>query len=139
MRNLFFKLLKFTGLPFFFREIKQRNNVTILLFHDIDSKTAEKTFYYLSKKYNLISLDLYLQAMKSQDFSKIPPYAMIITFDDGLKGNYNILPQFKKYKVPATIFLCSDGAVTEGDIAKVTYPSSSIFRILAPKVRPFIP
>jgi peptidoglycan/xylan/chitin deacetylase (PgdA/CDA1 family) len=32
---------------------------------------------------------------------------MIITFDDGHRGNYSLLPIFQKYEAPATIFLCS--------------------------------
>ena len=39
---------------------------------------------------------------------KIPQYALILTFDDGHKGNYHLLPKIRKYDVPITIFLCSE-------------------------------
>ena len=101
-------MLRFSGLPFFFREIKQRNTVTILLYHDINKITAEKTFSYLSKRYNIIPLNVFVEAIKSRDMTKIPQYALIITFDDGHKENYSLLPLIKKYDVPVTIFLCSE-------------------------------
>ena len=37
------------------------------------------------------------------------------------------------------ISLVEDDALTEGEIAKVIYPLSSILKTLAPKVRPAIP
>jgi len=100
MRNLIFKILSHSGLPFFFREIKQRNRVTILLFHDIRPETADKTFDFLTKKYNVIHLNDFIEAIEKKAPTKIPQKALIITFDDGHKGNYNLLPIIKKYDIP---------------------------------------
>lgn len=94
--------MKLSGLPFLFREIVQRNKITILLFHDINASTAEKNFTYLSNKYNIISLSDYINSNKN-----IPKKALIITFDDGHIGNYDMLPVIKKLNIPITIFLCS--------------------------------
>ena len=44
MKKLVFKILRYSGLPFLFREIFQRNKVSILLFHDISRETALQTF-----------------------------------------------------------------------------------------------
>jgi len=107
MKKLRFKLLRYLGFAKLFRFLFQRNKITILLFHDIDIKTAEQTFAYLTKKYNIIDLNTYIEAYITKDYSKIPKYAMIITFDDGHIGNYNILPVIKKYNIPVTIFLCA--------------------------------
>ena len=38
---------------------------------------------------------------------------MVVTFDDGHIKNHSLLPVFKKYQVPVTIFLCS-GIVDTG-------------------------
>ncbi len=46
MKKLIFKALRYSGLPFLFREIFQRNRVSILLFHDISKDTASQTFKY---------------------------------------------------------------------------------------------
>ena len=75
MKRLLFKILRYSGLPLLFREIWQRRKVTILLFHDIDRATAEKTFDYLSSRYNIISLDRFVQACLRRDAGAIPEKA----------------------------------------------------------------
>jgi len=106
-RRLVFKILRYLGLAKIFKFLFQRDNITIILLHDIDKKRAEMTFSYLSKEYNIIDLNQYIEAHKKRDFSKIPKYAMIITFDDGHINNYQMLDAIKKYKTPVTIFLCA--------------------------------
>lgn len=107
MNKLLFKLLRISGLPILFRELIQRNKVTILLFHDISMETAEQTFSYLSKKYNIIALNDFIDAIYKRDKTKIPKKALILTFDDGHIMNYEMLPVIKKYNIPVTIFLCT--------------------------------
>lgn len=107
MRNIIYKVLRFSGLPYLFRELIQKDKVTILMFHDINKVTAEKTFSYLKNKYNIIDLNVFINAHELNDKNRIPQKALIITFDDGHIGNYEILPVIKKHKIPVTIFLCS--------------------------------
>lgn len=107
MRKLLFFIVRLTGLPLFFREILQRNKVSILLFHDISKETAEQTFAYLSKKYNIIHLNDFIGAIDKNNNENIPPKALIITFDDGHIRNYELLPVIEKYNIPVTIFLCA--------------------------------
>ncbi len=78
-----------------------------MLFHDLDKKKAEEIFRYLSGKYNLIHLNDFIQACQSKDLSGIPKKALIITFDDGHIGNYEMLSVIKEFNVPVTIFLCA--------------------------------
>ena len=107
MHKLLFRLFRISGLPFLFRELIQRNKVTILLFHEISKVTAEQTFSYLSKKYNIIALNDFIDAIDKRDKTKIPKKALILTFDDGHIMNYEMLPVIKKYNIPVTIFLCA--------------------------------
>ncbi|MCT4639880.1 MAG: polysaccharide deacetylase family protein [Bacteroidales bacterium] len=106
MKKTLFKLLRYSGLPFFFREFIQKNKVSIILFHDIDKSTTEKTFSYLEKKYNIISLDNYLEAINDNSIT-LPKKSLIITFDDGHIRNYEMLDVIKSKEIPVTIFLCS--------------------------------
>lgn len=105
MKSFIFFLLRMMGLPFLFRQFAQRDKVTIILFHDISAETAEKTFSYLSKKYNIISLDDYLDAVRHK--KSLPKRAMVITFDDGHLKNYDMLPVIRKLNIPVTVFLCA--------------------------------
>jgi peptidoglycan/xylan/chitin deacetylase (PgdA/CDA1 family) len=107
MNKLLFKMIRYSVLPFLFREIIQRSRVTILMFHDIGPEAAEQALAYLTKKYNVIGLEDFIAR------KPLPPKALILTFDDGHVGNYALLPVFKKYKLPVTIFLCSGIAGTK--------------------------
>ena len=107
MKQLLFIILRFSGISFLFREIIQRNKVTIILFHDLKDTAADKIFNYLTKRYNIIDLNDFILAMEKKDFSQIPPKALIVTFDDGHIRNYEMLPVVKKHKIPITIFLCA--------------------------------
>lgn len=101
-----YKILRYSGLPLLFRELLQRNKVTILEFHNMKPENAGYAFPWLKKHYNIIGLQDYLNA--AQSGKKLPKKAVIVTFDDGHKGNYELLPIIKKLQVPVTIFLCSD-------------------------------
>ena len=107
MKKLVFKILRYSGLPFLFREIFQRNKVSILLFHDISRETALQTFNYLKQNYNILDLNDFIEASENKDYSKIPQKALIITFDDAHIRNYEILPVIKELKIPITIFSCA--------------------------------
>ena len=106
MNKTIFTLIRYSGLPFLFRELVQRNKVTILLFHDIEAEKATQAFAYIKKHYNLIGLQDYLQIVNSGN--KLPKKVAIITFDDGHAGNYTLLPIIRELQIPMTIFLCSD-------------------------------
>ena len=103
--NCIYFCIRYSGLPFIFREVFQKNKVTILFFHDIEPRVAEEVFRYLVSNYNIISLNKFFELYKRKE--GFPEKALIITFDDGHQGNYDLLPLFRKYDIPATIFLCS--------------------------------
>ena len=107
MKNIIFRILRYSGLPLLFREIIQKNRITILLFHDISPETAEFTFQFLQKKYNIIDLNDLLNAIDYKKLISLPKKALIITFDDGHIGNYKLFPLIKKHNIPVSIFLCA--------------------------------
>jgi peptidoglycan/xylan/chitin deacetylase (PgdA/CDA1 family) len=107
MKKFLFRALRISGLPFLFRELIQKNKVTILLFHDISKETAEQSFSYLSRNYEIIDLNHFIEACEAKGINKIPPKALIITFDDGYIRNYEILPVIRKYNIPVTFFVCT--------------------------------
>ncbi len=107
LRNLFFLLMRYSGMPFLIRELFQRRRVTIVMLHDPAPDVAEKTFAYLASRYHIIDLNTFLEARRRGDSRALPPKAMIITMDDGHIRNYQLLPIIKKLNIPITIFLCA--------------------------------
>lgn len=105
MNRIVFRILRYSGIAWFFREFVQRRRVTLLLFHDMDVHDAERNFFWLKQHYNLISLNDFLDAVNRGRV--LPPKSLVITFDDGHAGNFKLLPIIKRGQVPVTIFLCS--------------------------------
>lgn len=106
-RDLVFKLLRISGLPFLVRELFQRRRVSIVMFHDIEAGHAQKIFGWLARHYNLISLDDYLEARRQGTSNNLPPKSLILTLDDGHIRNRTLLPVLQEFRIPATIFLCA--------------------------------
>ncbi len=63
---------------------------------------------YLSKRYHLIGLPEFIRAHAGGLLRRLPRWTMVLTFDDGHVGNYQLLDQFRQLGVPVTIFLCSE-------------------------------
>src|ERR1035438_921391 len=106
MKPVLFKILRLSGIPFLIKESIQKRNVTIITFHQPLVDTFEICTRYLKKYYNIISLWQYIEYLQGK--RSIPKKSIIITLDDGLKNNYKLLDIIKAYKIPITIFLCSE-------------------------------
>lgn len=100
-------ILRLTGIPFLIREIFCKNKATIALYHDPKPQILRKHLDYLSKHYNFISLKSLVDALQSREGVSIPAKSLVIVFDDGHKGNYQLLEVFKDYNILPTIYLCT--------------------------------
>lgn len=85
----------------------QKGRVTILTFHDPDPAAAEPVFAFLSAHYDVISLRRYVEACERGDARALPPRPVIVTFDDGHRRNFELLPILERHSIPATLFVCS--------------------------------
>jgi poly-beta-1,6-N-acetyl-D-glucosamine N-deacetylase len=88
------------------REIVQRRRVTILVYHKLSPEVADRHFKALRQNYNVISLRDYLD-FRTKSKTQLPPKALIVTLDDGHKGNYALMPILEKHEIQSTVFLCS--------------------------------
>ncbi|MEE8584762.1 MAG: polysaccharide deacetylase family protein, partial [Acidobacteriota bacterium] len=107
MRNLAFKLLRWSLLPTFFN-FWQRRAVTVVAFHDPSPEKAGQYFRALTKRYSPVSLDHLLRFQKSPGQYPLPPRPLLLTLDDGHRGNYRLLPLFRQFGIRPAIFLCSE-------------------------------
>jgi poly-beta-1,6-N-acetyl-D-glucosamine N-deacetylase len=106
VRSLLFLLLRLTGLPLLLRQLAQRRCVSILCYHDPSVETLERHLQVLTRLYNVIPLQRYLEWRRRPE-TALPPKALIITFDDGHRNNYALRDVLQRYGVMPTVFLCS--------------------------------
>lgn len=132
MRRLSFLILRWTGVPFLLREFVQQKKVTILCYHDPEPETVAAHFRFLAKYYKIIPLRHYVDWREGKSHEPIPRKALVVTFDDGHKGNYNLLPVFRQYQVPPTIFLCSSIVGTHRHYWWKACPNNTIVHALKP-------
>lgn len=105
-RRVIFFLLRLTGIPLLLRQTVQRHRVTILCYHEPCPRDFVRHLEILTRKYHIISLRRYLE-WRTDPSVRLPTKSLVITFDDGHRSNYQLKDILLKYKVPATIFLCS--------------------------------
>ena len=104
IKQLLFFCYKILGLSYIKNFISNSNLITILLYHEVSPDKFEKQIKYLiSKKYQIVPLKETIYKILNKE--SIPSKSIIITFDDGLKGNYRLLDVIKKYNVKPTIFI----------------------------------
>ena len=108
MHKSLYKILRYSGIPFLFREIVQSQRVTIVMMHDISLGAAKQAFSYWKHHYNIISIQDYLNVHNIESGDKLPKKPLILTFDDGHKRNYELLPLIEELEIPVTLFLCSE-------------------------------
>ena len=97
------KMGAFSAIRHFFA----KNKITIINYHDPSPEIFEQHIRYFSRCYSFISIDTAAQAIKGNAVPQLPPFPMVITFDDGHAGNYKLLPIFQTYNIPATIYVTS--------------------------------
>ncbi|MBC8231140.1 polysaccharide deacetylase family protein [bacterium] len=71
----------------------------------ISPEAFEKQVKYLSKRYNVISLDEVVDCIKTP--RPFPKNSIVFTFDDGYADNYNAYKILKKYGATGTFYLTS--------------------------------
>lgn len=105
-------LLRIILIPRLIRDVLCRNKATIISYHDVKAATFRKHLQYLIKDYNIISMDHLASAIKGErDWNALPKKSLVITMDDGLLGNYNLIPVLDEFKAPITIYArpCREG------------------------------
>ncbi len=83
-----------------------------IYFHDVNPTIFERVVKWcIGRGYGFISLKDLVQVLNGR--KQISGKFVFISFDDGVKGNLELIPLFEKYMIPVTIF-CSVQPVVEG-------------------------
>jgi len=105
LREAFCLMLRLTALPFVIYRYAARRRLTIILYHAIDPELFRRHLQFLKKRYHIIKMSDYLEFRSTG--GELPDFPLVITFDDGHRENYSLLPVLRETGVPVTIFLCS--------------------------------
>jgi len=140
-----------TGLVRAGRSLRAKS-LTVLNYHRIDNPDRDgfNTFKpnisarvddfdnqmkYLSRWFRVVSMHDVINWLDKR--ISLPPYAALITFDDGYLDNYtNAYPILRKYNFPATIFLTTNHIGTDAqfywDLAAYCFHSTSFTEVQFP-------
>lgn len=113
MRQFAAWLVRFSGLPFLFREVLFRNKATIIVYHDPSPEVFGVHLAYLTRRFNIISVERLVAAIEQDGWKNIPPKSLVITIDDGHLGNFALLETIEKFRVPVTIYACAGIVATQ--------------------------
>ncbi len=107
MKEAVAKAIRWSGLSFLIRHAIARNRATIIHYHEPAPEVLDRHLDWLARRYTFIPLERLVQAIHARDWAGIPPYALVVTLDDGHRANRAALDVFRKYSVVPTIYLCS--------------------------------
>jgi poly-beta-1,6-N-acetyl-D-glucosamine N-deacetylase len=93
------------GVPALARATLQRRLATIVVYHDPKPEVFAEHVEFFRQHYSLISLRQLVDARRTK--TDLPPRPLVLTLDDGYRGNYDLLPVFETLPAPPTIFLCA--------------------------------
>tara|TARA_Y100001954_G_scaffold236813_1_gene298580 strand:- start:6177 stop:7064 length:888 start_codon:yes stop_codon:yes gene_type:complete len=99
IKNFLFKIIYFKN---YFTGPGNFDGVKILLYHDIGKVFFEEHIRYLKSKYKIISLS---QMLKNYEKGLEMKNTFVITFDDGIKENFELLEIIIRNNFKPTIFI----------------------------------
>ncbi|WP_448206187.1 polysaccharide deacetylase family protein [Azospirillum sp. sgz302134] len=100
-------IVRWTGLGTMLRVLFARRRVSIVVYHDPDPETLRQHLAWYAKRYSFTTLDAVTNALETGRWGDLPPYPLVVTFDDGHKNNAALAPVLREFGVRPTIYLCS--------------------------------
>jgi peptidoglycan/xylan/chitin deacetylase (PgdA/CDA1 family) len=104
--------LRWSGAPAAQRWVHSQQCAAILLYHDPKPDVFDAHLLHLRERYVFTSLDTIVDAIERGDWRAVPSRALVVTFDDGHRGNYDLLPLFQRHGLRPTLYLCSQVVTT---------------------------
>lgn len=98
------RVIRYSGIPRAAR-FARRARATILFYHDPEPSVMETHLRWLAPRFRFATLDAVVDALRAG--APVPERSLVLTFDDGYRGNHALLPLFRRYGVRPTVYLCS--------------------------------
>ena len=100
-------VVRWSGLALLVRHTVARRRVSILVYHDPTPEVLDRHLRYLAKRYSFIRLGDLVDAITLDRWAGLPKRALVLTFDDGHRGNAELVDVFVRHGVKPTIYVCS--------------------------------
>jgi peptidoglycan/xylan/chitin deacetylase (PgdA/CDA1 family) len=107
------RLVRRSGLAAGLHRVHRRGHAVILFYHDPAPAVLDAHLQWLGRRFSYTTLDAVVDALHSGDWSAVPDGGLVLTFDDGHRGNRALLPVFRRHGVRPTIYLCSQVVGTQ--------------------------
>lgn len=86
---------------------RNRHRGVVLLYHDPAPDVLERHLAWLASRFSFVPLDDLVTALCDRTWGSLPPNPLVVTLDDGHRGNYALLEVFRRYACRPTIYLVS--------------------------------
>lgn len=105
--------IRYGGLSPMVRRTIATRRATIVVYHNPKPHVLDGHLAYLKKRYRVITLRRLVDAIHAGDFSTLPRKALVVTIDDGHRGNVALEPVFKRHGVRPTVYITSQVVATK--------------------------
>lgn len=99
--------VRWSGLPLLARHTWAREKVGILVYHNPAPEVLERHLQYLRGRYSFIALDDLVRAMHAKDWRAIPSRSLVLTIDDGHRGNLALVDILRRHGIQPTMYICT--------------------------------
>ena len=107
MKRLVGMFVRRSGMGTLLRWVFARRCVTIVVYHDPAPEVMHAHLAWYARRYSFITRDALASALDTGAWHALPRYPLVVTLDDGHRGNAALEPVFRAWGVRPTIFLCS--------------------------------
>lgn len=112
-RELSAKALRASGLPWALRTTYIRSRPLVLLYHDPAPEVFDAHLRWLGERFTFTTLTELTTALHEGSLASMPQRSVVVTLDDGHRGNRRLLPILRQHSVRPTIYVCSGIVGTE--------------------------
>ncbi|HYD31441.1 MAG TPA: polysaccharide deacetylase family protein [Azospirillaceae bacterium] len=113
MRKLVGAVVRWSGFSAGARALCARRRITMVVYHDPAPDVLDRHLAYYTSHYTVIDMNTVEMALLEGRWDRLPPYPLVITLDDGHRGNAALAEVFRRYRVRPIIYLSSQVVGTQ--------------------------
>lgn len=107
MLDYFAWVLHIFKIPSFVRRMFFSEGIVFLVYHNPKPEIFDKHISFIKNYCNICSIDEAVSALRKNQVSSLGVCPVVITIDDGLRENYQLLPVIRKHNIRPIMYLCA--------------------------------